>query len=95
MRTTPVQSTISLPKIGEAWIVDHVRSFTDGFAAKGIPVSEIMLLPRNAWPGSWSRGAAMWSGDTESSFQELAMQVTTGQGLAMSGIVLWTTDIGG
>ncbi len=34
-------------------------------------------------------------GDIESSFAELALQIRSAQSVAMSGVVLWTTDIGG
>lgn len=53
------------------------------------------FLTRSAFAGSQRYGAILWSGDIESSFNELAVQVQVAQHVAMSGIYLWTTDIGG
>ena len=53
------------------------------------------FLTRSAFAGSQRYGAILWSGDIESSFAELSVQVQVAQHVAMSGIYLWTTDIGG
>merc|ERR1719265_1961702 len=53
------------------------------------------FLTRSAFAGSQRYGAILWSGDIESTFDELATQVQVAQHVAMSGISLWTTDIGG
>ena len=37
----------------------------------------------------------MWSGDIFSKFSELAVQIKVAQGVALSGVDKWTTDIGG
>jgi len=70
-------------------------TFADGFAAKGIEPSDYFILPRHAWVGSWRYSAALWSGDIVSTFDELAIQIKVLQGVMMSGVSLWTTDIGG
>jgi len=54
-----------------------------------------MGLIRSAWAGSQRTGAAVWSGDTNSTFEELHDQVRAGLNMGLSGIVWWTTDIGG
>ena len=82
-------------EVGEAWIQQHAKTFADGFATKGIEPSEYFILPRHAWSGSWRYSAALWSGDIESTFTELAIQIKVLQGVMMSGPALWTTDIGG
>jgi hypothetical protein len=82
-------------EVGEAWIQQHARTFADGFATKGIAASDYFILPRHAWIGSWRYSAALWSGDIVSTFDELAIQVKVLQGVMMSGVSLWTTDIGG
>jgi alpha-D-xyloside xylohydrolase len=82
-------------EIGEAWIQQHVRTFADGLATLNISGADYFVLPRSSWAGAWKYSAALWSGDIVSSFSELAMQVTVLQGVMMSGIQLWTTDIGG
>ena len=54
-----------------------------------------MLLCRSAWAGSQRYGAAVWSGDIESTFEALAAQIPAGLNIGISGIPWWTTDIGG
>ncbi len=49
---------------------------------------------RSGWAGTSYLSAALWSGDIETTFAELALQIKVAQGVAMSGIPLWTTDIG-
>ena len=53
------------------------------------------MLSRGFWAGSQRYGAAMWSGDIFSKFSELAVQIKVAQGVALSGVDKWTTDIGG
>jgi alpha-D-xyloside xylohydrolase len=54
-----------------------------------------VLLCRSAWAGSQRFGAAVWSGDVESTFEALAAQIPAGLHMGISGIPWWTTDIGG
>src|SRR5205814_6002855 len=55
----------------------------------------VLNLCRSAWAGSQRYGAAVWSGDIDSTFEALQAQVRAGLNMAMSGIPWWTTDIGG
>ncbi len=55
----------------------------------------ILNLTRSAWAGSQRFGAALWSGDIDSTFEALRKQVPAGLNVSMSGIPWWTTDIGG
>jgi alpha-D-xyloside xylohydrolase len=66
-------------EVGEAWVTQHVRTFADGFASKGIAPDEYFVLPRHAWAGSSQYSAALWSGDILSTFAELAIQVRSSQ----------------
>jgi alpha-glucosidase (family GH31 glycosyl hydrolase) len=77
------------------WVYDWTRGFQQQMRARGKKEGDYFLLSRNAWAGTASHGAALWSGDIRSSWSELAAAVTAGQGAAMSGVQLWTTDIGG
>lgn len=70
-----------------AWTQQHVRTFADGFGTIGIGPSDYFVLPRHIWTGSWRYSAALWSGDIQSVYTELAMQVRVAQGVAMSGQV--------
>jgi alpha-D-xyloside xylohydrolase len=81
--------------IGMAFPLLHQQMVMDGLRAEGFPPIERIALSRAAWAGSQRHGIITWSGDIHSTFDELALQVRTAQGVAMSGIPLWTTDIGG
>jgi len=72
---------------------EHARAFAEGLQAQG--EKEWLLLCRSAWAGSQRYGAAVWSGDVDSTFEALAAQVRAGLHMGISGIPWWTTDIGG
>ena len=82
-------------EVGSAWVQQHVTTFSEGMAAQGFRPEDFLLLPRHAWTGSWRHSAALWSGDIPSTFPELEVQVRVLQGVMLSGVALWTTDIGG
>ena len=82
-------------EVGEAWIQQHLRAMSEGFASDGFAPDEFFLLPRSAWAGTSRYSAGLWSGDIESSFEELALQVRVLQQMALSGHALWTNDGGG
>jgi alpha-D-xyloside xylohydrolase len=71
----------------------NARAFYDGMTEEG--ESEIVLLCRSAWAGSQRYGAAVWSGDIDSTFEDLRRQIPAGLNIGLSGIPWWTTDIGG
>jgi hypothetical protein len=56
--------------------------------------SDVVMLTRSAWAGMQRWGAALWSGDTASTFPSLKVSVQAGLNTQMSGIYWWTTDIG-
>jgi len=72
---------------------EHARGFYEGLKASG--EEDVLLLCRSAWAGSQRYGAAVWSGDIESTFEALAAQIPAGLNMGISGIPWWTTDIGG
>lgn len=72
---------------------ENARGFYEGLRADG--EDEIVLLCRSAWAGSQRYGAAVWSGDVDSTFEDLAAQIPAGLNIGISGIPWWTTDIGG
>ena len=78
-----------------AWIHYWIKGISDGMNSIGAAPGEYFILSRNAWAGTWSYGGALWSGDIGSNWHELETAVTVGQGASMSGVALWTTDIGG
>ena len=71
----------------------YAKGFYDGEKAEG--EQNIINLVRCAWAGSQRYGAAIWSGDIDSTFEELRIQVRAGLNIGLSGIPWWTTDIGG
>ena len=62
---------------------EHARGFAEGLWADG--EKDVMLLCRSAWAGSQRYGAAVWSGDIESSFEALAAQIPAGLNIGISG----------
>ncbi|HEY6499517.1 MAG TPA: TIM-barrel domain-containing protein, partial [Streptosporangiaceae bacterium] len=71
----------------------HARGFYEHMQAEG--ETEILSLIRSAWAGSQRYGALVWSGDIESTFDDLRRQIPAGLNIGLSGIPWWTTDIGG
>ncbi|SDK28422.1 alpha-D-xyloside xylohydrolase [Catalinimonas alkaloidigena] len=59
------------------------------------PNQRVFTLTRSAYAGIQRYGAATWSGDIASRFDEMARQIPGGLNFALSGLPYWTTDIGG
>jgi alpha-D-xyloside xylohydrolase len=62
---------------------------------RGAGETEIVSLGRAGFAGSQRYGAAIWSGDIHSTWEDLQQQVRAGLNIGLSGIPWWTTDIGG
>jgi alpha-D-xyloside xylohydrolase len=69
------------------------QALYEGMKAAG--EKDILTLGRAAFAGSQRYGAAVWSGDIHSTFEDLQQQVRAGLNIGLSGIPWWTTDIGG
>ncbi|MCC7145754.1 MAG: hypothetical protein IT443_04855 [Phycisphaeraceae bacterium] len=80
-------------EVGCLYPLAHQQAFYEGLKADG--ENQIITLCRSAWAGSQRYGAAVWSGDIDSTFESLANQVRAGLNIGLSGIPWWTTDIGG
>ena len=80
-------------EVGNAYPMLHARGFYEGMQADG--EQEVVLLCRSAWAGSQRYGALVWSGDIDSTFEDLRRQIPAGLNIGLSGIPWWTTDIGG
>ncbi len=72
---------------------EHARGFYEGLRSEG--EEDVLLLCRSAWAGSQRYGAAVWSGDIDSTFEAMRVQIPAGLNMGISGIPWWTTDIGG
>jgi alpha-D-xyloside xylohydrolase len=79
--------------VANIYPMQHAQGFYEGMKAEG--EEDIIFLCRSAWAGSQRYGAAVWSGDIESTFEALRAQVRAGLNMGMSGIPWWTSDIGG
>src|SRR6185437_457812 len=80
-------------EVGNIYPLLHARAFHEGMTGEG--EDDIVLLCRAAWAGSQRFGAALWSGDVDSTFVALRRQIPAGLNVGLSGIPWWTTDIGG
>jgi alpha-D-xyloside xylohydrolase len=80
-------------EVGGLYPLCQQRAIFDGMKAAG--ETEILSLGRAAFAGSQRYGAAVWSGDIHSTFEDLQQQLRAGLNVGLSGIPWWTTDIGG
>jgi alpha-D-xyloside xylohydrolase len=80
-------------EVGGLYPLCQQRAVFEGMKAAG--ETEILSLGRAAFAGSQRYGAAVWSGDIHSTFEDLQQQVRAGLNVGLSGIPWWTTDIGG
>jgi len=83
----------NMEEVGCTYPLFHQKAFYDGMREAG--QQQVLNLCRSAWAGSQRYGAAVWSGDVDSSFEALQTQIPAGLNMALSGIPWWTTDIGG
>jgi alpha-D-xyloside xylohydrolase len=80
-------------EVGCIYPLMQQRAIYEGMKSAG--EREIITLGRAGFAGSQRFGAAIWSGDIHSTWEDLQQQVRAGLNIAMSGIPWWTTDIGG
>jgi len=69
------------------------QAFFEGQTAAG--QDQILNLARCAWLGSQRFGVLLWSGNTQSTWQDLRRQITAGLHTGLAGLPYVTTDIGG
>lgn len=80
-------------EIGCIYPMMQQQALFEGMKAGG--EKEIVSLGRAGFAGSQRYGAALWSGDIHSTWEDLRQQVRAGLNIGLSGIPWWTTDIGG
>jgi alpha-D-xyloside xylohydrolase len=80
-------------EVGCLYPMFQQQAFYDGMKSAG--EKEIITLGRAGFAGSQRYGAAIWSGDIHSTWEDLQQQVRAGLNIGLSGIPWWTTDIGG
>ena len=81
--------------LGQAIYDGTVKSVMDMAGGEAQVATNPVMLSRAVWAGSQRYGEALWSGDTQSTWEDLNQQVRSGLNLMMSGITYWTTDVGG
>ncbi len=59
------------------------------------PNQRVFILTRSAYAGLQRYSAAVWSGDTGTTWKDMKRQIAAGLNFSMSGIPFWTMDIGG
>ncbi|HAN70172.1 MAG TPA: family 31 glucosidase [Actinobacteria bacterium] len=90
------ESTYSLghgTEVSSLFALEDARAVREGLDSVGD--TESMLLVRSGWAGIQRYGAAVWSGDIQSTWESLRLQVSAGLNVMASGIPWWTSDIGG
>jgi alpha-D-xyloside xylohydrolase len=80
-------------EVGCIYPMMQQQALFEGMRAVG--EKEIVSLGRAGFAGSQRYGAAMWSGDIHSTWEDLRQQIRAGLNIGLSGIPWWTTDIGG
>ncbi len=80
-------------EVGNIYPRMHSMMVYDGQRADGVP--DILNLVRCAWVGSPKYGALVWSGDIESSFREMKVQLRNALNMGAAGIPWWISDTGG
>ena len=92
-------------RVMEAWVVRHQQMIYEGLQAtadqsrptiaeSGMEELPGFILSRGYWAGSQRFGAALWSGDVNSTWEELGLQIKVAQSSALL-VPYWSTDIGG
>jgi alpha-D-xyloside xylohydrolase len=71
----------------------HIQGFREGLTQAG--AADGALLVRSAWAGAQRHGIILWSGDVWSNWRDYRAQLVAGLQAGLSGIGVWTTDIGG
>ena len=78
----------------DAYALEHCKGFFKGLMSANSN-ERLFILSRSAYAGSQRYGAAVWSGDIASTWQDLKGQLPAGLNYSMSGLPYWTFDIGG
>lgn len=81
-------------RVGNVYPQQYNRGFYEGQLEMGRE-HQIVNLTRCAWAGSQRYGSLVWSGDVNSTFEDLKTQITCAIHLGMAGIPWFTTDMGG
>ena len=84
----------SSTKYFNAFPLQNAKGIYEGQRATN-PNNRVFILTRSAYAGLQRYGAATWSGDIASRWEDFKAQIPAGINFSLSGIPYWTTDIGG
>ena len=59
------------------------------------PDQRVFILTRSGYAGQQRYAAAVWSGDTSSTWTALRKQIPAGLNFCLAGVPYWTMDVGG
>ena len=59
------------------------------------PDQRVFILTRSGYAGQQRYAAAVWSGDSSSTWTAMRKQIPAGLGFCLSGLPYWTMDVGG
>ena len=80
-------------QVGNIYPRCYSKAVYDGQMQSG--VKDVLGLVRSAWVGSPKYGALVWSGDIDSTFEQMKKQIWNGINMGVAGIPYWISDIGG
>lgn len=80
-------------EVSGLFALEDARAVREGLDSVGD--REAMIVIRSGWAGTQRYGAAVWSGDIQSTWEALRLQVPAGLSMMASGVPWWTSDIGG
>ena len=81
-------------RLFNSYPLEHVEGVYRGLVGYK-PDVRPFILTRSAFTGIQRDGAAVWSGDVASRWDNFREQISAGVNFSMSGIPNWSTDIGG
>lgn len=76
-----------------AYPLENARGIYEGQRSENN--KRVFLLTRSGFAGSQRFGAAIWSGDIASRWDDMKSQISAGLNYSMSGLPYWTMDAGG
>ena len=84
----------SVASVMNAYPLVHSGAVYDGQRAAA-PDQRVFILTRSGFAGQQRYAAAVWSGDTSSTWTAMAKQIQAGLDYSLSGPPYWTMDTGG
>ena len=81
-------------RVLNAFPLVNAEAVYDGQRAAA-PDQRVFILTRSGFAGQQRYAAAVWSGDTSSTWTALRKQIQAGLSFSLSGMPYWTMDVGG